>query len=77
MSLHSTSAPSFVGTQLDESRPLAYAIWKTNFLSQATTGDIVGYFTEPNHIPFGIRREAVKIRKEYLEVDEVDNPDFY
>ncbi|RQM20948.1 hypothetical protein B5M09_010186 [Aphanomyces astaci] len=77
MSLHSTSAPSFVGTPLNESRPLVYAIWKRNFLSQAIIRNVVGYFTEPNHDPYGIHREAIKIGKEYLEVDEVDNPDFY
>ncbi|RHZ01956.1 hypothetical protein DYB35_011191 [Aphanomyces astaci] len=76
MSLNSTSEPSFVGTPLDESRPLAYAIWKKDFLPQATTRDIMWYFTEPNHVPFEIRREALKISKEYLEVDEVDSPDF-
>ncbi|RQM21499.1 hypothetical protein B5M09_010079 [Aphanomyces astaci] len=77
MSLNSTSAPSFVGTPLDESRPLAYATWKTDFLPQATIRDIMWYFTKPNHVPFEIRREALKISKEYLEVDEVDSPDFY
>ncbi|RHY13769.1 hypothetical protein DYB28_002774 [Aphanomyces astaci] len=64
MSLNSTSAPSFVGTPLDESRPLAYATWKTDFLPQATIRDIMWYFTEPNHVPFEIRREALKISKE-------------
>ncbi|ETV82074.1 hypothetical protein H257_05589 [Aphanomyces astaci] len=64
MSLHSTSAPSFVGTPLNESRPLVYAIWKRNFLSQAIIRNVVGYFTEPNHDPYGIHREAIKIGKE-------------
>ncbi|ETV73068.1 hypothetical protein H257_12104 [Aphanomyces astaci] len=77
MSLLPTSAQPFGGTPLDESRPLAYTLWKTDFLSQATTRDLAGFYIEPNHVPRGNRLEALKVSKTYLELDEIDNWEFY
>ncbi|RHZ18188.1 hypothetical protein DYB26_008482, partial [Aphanomyces astaci] len=72
-----TSAQPFVCTPLDESRPLAYTLWKTDFLSQASTRDLAGFYIEPNHVPRGNRLEALKVSKTYLELDEIDNWEFY
>ncbi|RHY90291.1 hypothetical protein DYB35_011069, partial [Aphanomyces astaci] len=77
MSLLPTSAQPFVGTPLDESRPLACTLWKTDFLSQLTTRDLAGFYIEPNHVPRGIRLEALKVSKTYLGRDEIDNWEFY
>ncbi|RQM20378.1 hypothetical protein B5M09_005785, partial [Aphanomyces astaci] len=45
--------------------------------ASATTRDLAGFYIEPNHVPRGNRLEALKVSKTYLELDEIDNWEFY
>ncbi|ETV77361.1 hypothetical protein H257_08797 [Aphanomyces astaci] len=49
MSLLPSSVQPFVGTPLDELRPLVYTLWKTYFLSQAKFRDIAEFNSTKDH----------------------------
>ncbi|RHZ31396.1 hypothetical protein DYB31_013638, partial [Aphanomyces astaci] len=50
MSLLPSSVQPFVGTPLDDLRPLAYALWKTEFLSQATSRDLAEFYSTQDYL---------------------------
>ncbi|RLO06044.1 hypothetical protein DYB28_002289 [Aphanomyces astaci] len=49
MSLLPFYVQSFVGTPLDDLRSLAYSLWKTDFLSQATSRDLAEFYSTKDH----------------------------
>ncbi|KAF0755393.1 hypothetical protein AaE_004985 [Aphanomyces astaci] len=77
MSLVPSSVQPFVGTTLDDLRPLAYTLWKTDFLSQATSRDLAGFYSTQDYVPQGNRINALNISKTYLELDQVEHSELY
>ncbi|RLO05565.1 hypothetical protein DYB28_005876 [Aphanomyces astaci] len=77
MSLLPSSVQPFVGTPLDDLRPLAYTLWKTDFLSQATSRDLAKFYSTTDHVPQGNRIDALNISKMYLELDQVEHYELY
>ncbi|RHY82265.1 hypothetical protein DYB31_016772, partial [Aphanomyces astaci] len=73
MSLLPSSVQPFVGTPLDDLRPLAYTLWKTDFLSQATSRDLAEFYSTKDYVPQGNRIDALNISKMYLELDQVEH----
>ncbi|RLO08453.1 hypothetical protein DYB28_013114 [Aphanomyces astaci] len=68
-----SSVQPFVGTPLDGLRPLAYTLWKTDFLSQATSRDLAEFYSTKDFVPQGNRIDALNISKMYLELDQVEH----
>ncbi|RHY67224.1 hypothetical protein DYB34_013942, partial [Aphanomyces astaci] len=77
MSLLPSSVQPFVGTPLDDLRPLAYTLWKTDFLSQATSRDLAEFYSTKDYVPQGNRIDALNISKMYLELDQVEHSELY
>ncbi|RHY62550.1 hypothetical protein DYB38_013951, partial [Aphanomyces astaci] len=77
MSLLPSSVQPFVGTPLDDLRPLAYALWQTDFLSQATSRDLAEFYSTKDFVPQGNRIDALNISKMYLELDQVEHSELY
>ncbi|RHZ14430.1 hypothetical protein DYB31_008557 [Aphanomyces astaci] len=77
MSLLPSSVQPFVGTPLDDLRSLAYTLWKTDFLSQATSRDLAEFYSTQDYVPQEIRIDALNISKMYLELDEVEHSELY
>ncbi|RLO05531.1 hypothetical protein DYB28_007383 [Aphanomyces astaci] len=77
MSLLPSSVQLFVGTPLDDLRPLAYTLWKTDFLSQATSRDLAEFYSTKDFVPQGNRIDALNISKMYLELDQVEHSELY
>ncbi|KAF0763397.1 hypothetical protein AaE_003197, partial [Aphanomyces astaci] len=73
ISLLPSSVQPFVGTPLDDLRPLAYTLWKTDFLSQATSRDLTEFYSTQDYVPQGNRIHALNISKMYLELDQVEH----
>ncbi|RHY90225.1 hypothetical protein DYB37_012847 [Aphanomyces astaci] len=67
----------FVATPLDNLRPLAYTLWKTDFLSQATSRDLTEFYSTQDYVPQGNRINALNISKMYLELDQVEHSELY
>ncbi|RLO07038.1 hypothetical protein DYB28_004899, partial [Aphanomyces astaci] len=68
---------SVVGIPLDDLRPLAYTLWKTDFLSQTTSRDLPVLYSAPDYVPQGNRIDALIISKMYLELDQVEHSEVY
>ncbi|RHZ40691.1 hypothetical protein DYB26_016353 [Aphanomyces astaci] len=77
MSLLPSSVQPFVGTPLDDLRPLAYALWQTDFLSQAISRDLAEFYSTKDFVPQGNRIDALNISKMYLELDQVEHSELY
>ncbi|RLO09159.1 hypothetical protein DYB28_003542 [Aphanomyces astaci] len=77
MSLLPSSVQPFVATPLDDLRPLAYTLWKTDFLSQATSRDLAEFYSTKDYVPQGNRIDALNISKMYLELDQVEHSELY
>ncbi|RLO07760.1 hypothetical protein DYB28_004320 [Aphanomyces astaci] len=77
MSLLPFSVQPFVGTPLDDLRPLAYTLWKTDFLSKATSRDLAEFYCTKDYVPQGNRIDALNISKMYLELDQVEHSELY
>ncbi|RQM19535.1 hypothetical protein B5M09_011448 [Aphanomyces astaci] len=77
MSLLPSSVQPFVGTPLDDLRPLAYTLWKTDFLSQATSRDLAEFYSTPDYVPQGNRIDALNISKKYLVLDQFKHSELY
>ncbi|RHZ41130.1 hypothetical protein DYB31_011264, partial [Aphanomyces astaci] len=71
--MHRRRRRPFVGTPLDDLRPLAYTLWKTDFLSQATSRDLAEFYSTKDYVPQGNRIDALNISKMYLELDQVEH----
>ncbi|RLO03471.1 hypothetical protein DYB28_012778, partial [Aphanomyces astaci] len=67
----------FVGTPLDELRPLAYTLWKTDFLPQATSRDLAEFYSTKDYVPQCNCIDALNISKMYLELDQVEHSELY
>ncbi|RHY03593.1 hypothetical protein DYB25_013104 [Aphanomyces astaci] len=57
-------------------RPLAYTLWKTDFLSQARPG-LAEFYSTKDFVPQGNRIDALNICKMYLELDQVEHSELY
>ncbi|KAF0707859.1 hypothetical protein AaE_013443 [Aphanomyces astaci] len=66
-----------VGTPLNDLRPLAYTLWKTDFLSQATSRDLAEFYYTKDYVHQGNRIDAINISKMYLELDQVEHSELY
>ncbi|ETV73092.1 hypothetical protein H257_11916 [Aphanomyces astaci] len=66
------SISPFVGTPLDDLRPLAYTLRKTDFLCQATSRDLPEFYSSQDYVRQGNRIDALNISKMYLELDQVE-----
>ncbi|RQM30517.1 hypothetical protein B5M09_012896 [Aphanomyces astaci] len=77
MSLLPSSVQTFVDTPLDDLQPVAYTLWKTNFLSQATSSDLAELYSTPHYVPQGNRIDALNTSKMHLELDQVEHSEHY
>ncbi|RHY90737.1 hypothetical protein DYB35_012641 [Aphanomyces astaci] len=77
MSLLPSSVQPFVGTPLDDLRPLAYTLWKTDLLSQTTSRDLAEFYSTKDYVPQGNRIDALNISKMYLVLDQVEHSELY
>ncbi|RLO06662.1 hypothetical protein DYB28_012804 [Aphanomyces astaci] len=66
-----------MGTPRDDLRPLAYTLWKTDFLSQSTSRDLAEFYSTKDYVPQGNRTDALNIIKMYLELDQVEHSELY
>ncbi len=55
MSLPASSATPFSGTSLDKAKPEQYRRWQTDFLSQALSRGIAGFYENAEHVPEDLR----------------------
>ncbi|RLO06104.1 hypothetical protein DYB28_003264 [Aphanomyces astaci] len=65
------------GHTLDDLRPLAYTLWNTDFLSQATSRDLAKFYSTQDYVPQGNRIDVLNISKMYLELDQVVHSELY
>ncbi|RLO00882.1 hypothetical protein DYB28_005954 [Aphanomyces astaci] len=76
-----TQALSLRGHPLNDLRPLAYTLWKTVFLSQATSRGLAEFYSTKDYtkdyVPQGNRIDALNISKMYLELDQVEHSELY
>ncbi|ETV65210.1 hypothetical protein H257_18024 [Aphanomyces astaci] len=70
-------AETVVGTPLDDLRPLAYTLWTTEFLSQATSHDLAEFYSTPDYVHHSNRIDALNISKMYLQLDQVEHSELH
>ncbi|RHY83483.1 hypothetical protein DYB37_008347 [Aphanomyces astaci] len=77
MSLLPSSVQPFMGTPLDDLRPLTYTLCNTDFLSQATSRDLAEFYSTQDYVSQGNLIDELNINKMYLELDQVDHSELY
>ncbi|KAF0746835.1 hypothetical protein AaE_007974, partial [Aphanomyces astaci] len=77
MSLLPSSAQPFVGTPLDDLRPLAYTIWQNGPLVPNHVPRPAEFYSTKDYVPQGNRIDALNVSKMYLELDQVEHSELY
>ncbi|RHZ27867.1 hypothetical protein DYB37_012082 [Aphanomyces astaci] len=52
-----------------------YTLWKTDFMSQATSRDLAEFYSTKDYVPQGNRIDALNISKMYL--NQVEHSELY
>ncbi|RLO12812.1 hypothetical protein DYB28_011767, partial [Aphanomyces astaci] len=77
MSLLPSSVQPFVGTPLDDLRPLAYTLWQNGPLVPNHVPRPAEFYSTKDYVPQGNRIDALNVSKMYLELDQVEHSELY
>ncbi|RHZ09345.1 hypothetical protein DYB26_009094 [Aphanomyces astaci] len=67
----------FVGTPLDDLRPLAYTLWQNGPLVPNHVPRPAEFYSTKDYVPQGNRIDALNVSKMYLELDQVEHSELY